>query len=745
MNFFLIFLVLFFVSGKCLTSPFCCEKTYYYAEFLLSLRCGISICNSNELAPGNICISCSTAVPMHQNSSYVLSSTSFVKPYVVCKDYEVNNNITMGHVVLSWSWYGKKVFPSFFLLEIRNSSRKHAKWDFVGMTNETFADVRNLNPEVEYQFRISPAISHQNTIPFLTNWISLKELRQNISAPNDVRISKFYVKNNSVEAIVKWNASAEIPCSYIVNWFPAFGGENFQQETVTLPADSLSLILSGLEFDRNYSVIVSPVNFQNLRMSYSAEVWFVTPSCLNLTRANFSICAPGPPLNLMAEWLPSNTEAVIKWLPPTYTTLTNNVLNYHIAVGEISGLFQSIIQYKDILTVAKNYTNATISNLNTLGNYIIEVWATSKGGKGLAAITNLNTKDPRVMGLTKQEVPYYYILPILLLLFGVVILVAVSMCCRKHLKNQGFPWGIADVDDNLRRFLIPVEKIELREVVGQGAFASVHRGIYNRNKSKDDIAVKVFPAETVNRHNMLHEIEILSLIGRHDNIIGFVGFTLDVEKMYLIFEYCSYGNLHNYLVTLKPELMHMRSLPPSERPSRDYGKGHALRLSSFIYQVAKGMEYISSLKLIHRDIAARNILLYDEKRVKISDFGLSKDVYQTKYYSSETRKKLPIKWMAPEAIEKQRFNTFTDVWSFGIFMWEVFKLGKEPYPEIRNADILQFLKLGYRLEQPHCTKAWYDIMFSCWNIQPKARPRFKELVQKIEAVMEVDRTYTVLT
>ncbi|GBM86824.1 hypothetical protein AVEN_185536-1, partial [Araneus ventricosus] len=134
-----------------------------------------------------------------------------------------------------------------------------------------------------------------------------------------------------------------MPCSYTVDWFPAVGGGEFQQKTVTLPADSLSTVLSGMAFDRNYTVIVSPVSFQNLRMSLSAEVWFVTPSCLNLTRGNFSICAPGPPLNLKAEWLPSNAEAVIKWLPPAYTSLANDVLNYHIAVGEVSGLFQSII------------------------------------------------------------------------------------------------------------------------------------------------------------------------------------------------------------------------------------------------------------------------------------------------------------------------------------------------------------------------------------------------------------------
>ncbi|GBM92494.1 hypothetical protein AVEN_7870-1, partial [Araneus ventricosus] len=208
MNLFLTCLTLLYVFGKCLTSPFCCEKVYYYAEFLLSLKCGISICNSSGKTSGNICISCSSAVPPNHNTSYFSSFANLINPYVVCKDYEVSNNATAGHVVLSWAWHGEKVFPSVFLLEARNSSRKHAKWDFVGMTNETFADVRNLNPEVEYQFRISPAISHQNVIPLLTSWISLKELGQNISAPNYIRITKFYVKDNYVEAIVKWNASA---------------------------------------------------------------------------------------------------------------------------------------------------------------------------------------------------------------------------------------------------------------------------------------------------------------------------------------------------------------------------------------------------------------------------------------------------------------------------------------------------------------------------------------------------------
>ncbi|GIY76894.1 fibroblast growth factor receptor 1 [Caerostris extrusa] len=221
---------------------------------------------------------------------------------------------------------------------------------------------------------------------------------------------------------------------------------------------------------------------------------------------------------------------------------------------------------------------------------------------------------------------------------------------------------------------------------------------------------------------MLHEIEILLLIGRHDNIIGFIGFTLDIEKMYLVFEYCMYGNLHNFLIRLKPQFLYMINLPPSQRPNTDLGRGYGLQLASYVLQVAKECE----------------------TRVKIGDFGLSKDIYETKNYYSLTRKKLPVKWMAPEAIEKQKFNTFTDVWAFGVFMWEVFKLGKEPYPDIKSSDILQFLKMGYRLEQPYCTEEWYEIMRACWKKEPKSRPGFKEIVQKIEILLDSDHVYTVL-
>ncbi|GIY76893.1 hypothetical protein CEXT_288461, partial [Caerostris extrusa] len=203
--------------------------------------------------------------------------------------------------------------------------------------------------------------------------------------------------------------------------------------------------------------------------------------------------APGSPLNLHAEWLPSATELLITWFPPAHTSSQNEVINYHISIEEISGLSESAVLYKNILTVGKNITSATIPNLKSSVFYIIEVWAFSKGGKGSPAICWLPAMDASAKYLAGYQIPYHYIIPAALIFFLVVlILVAQPIFSKNKIKSKGFPSGVADVDGSMRKCLIPVDKIYLGEIVGQGAFAVVHKGILTRNKIKEDVAVKVF-------------------------------------------------------------------------------------------------------------------------------------------------------------------------------------------------------------------------------------------------------------
>ena len=149
------------------------------------------------------------------------------------------------------------------------------------------------------------------------------------------------------------------------------------------------------------------------------------------------------------------------------------------------------------------------------------------------------------------------------------------------------------------------------------------------------------------------------------------------------------------------------------------------------------MEYLSSLKFVHRDLAARNCMLDDDSTVKVADFGLSRDVYEREYYSSDNKKtKLPVKWMSPESLEKGTYNTKTDVWSYGVLVWELLTRGVTPYPDVDNWDILNYLKRGRRMPCPsHCPPEIYLVLLKCWSENPKDRPTFGELVHEINDII----------
>ncbi|XP_039443017.1 fibroblast growth factor receptor homolog 1-like [Culex pipiens pallens] len=225
--------------------------------------------------------------------------------------------------------------------------------------------------------------------------------------------------------------------------------------------------------------------------------------------------------------------------------------------------------------------------------------------------------------------------------------------------------------------------------------------------------------------DLVSELEIMKMIGRHPNVISLLGCCSNEGPLYVIMEYAAHGNLKNFLHDHRFE---------ESCEQRDKKAISMHRLITFATQIASGMEYLALIKCIHRDLAARNILVAEGYVMKIADFGLARDVQDHEYYRKMTAGKVPIRWMAPESLEHFFFDSRTDVWSFGVLLWEIMTLGRQPYLNVTSWEYqLQYLKQGNRLEKPaQCPDDVYDVMRGCWQVTPTQRPSFGEILQHMK-------------
>lgn len=147
-------------------------------------------------------------------------------------------------------------------------------------------------------------------------------------------------------------------------------------------------------------------------------------------------------------------------------------------------------------------------------------------------------------------------------------------------------------------------------------------------------------------------------------------------------------------------------------------------------------------QIIHRDLAARNILVTEDHTCKIADFGFARDVMSSHVYERKSEGRLPIRWMAPESLYDNIFSVKSDIWSYGVLIWEVVTLGSTPYPGISAADVMRRVRDGYRLEKPeHCRRELYNIMYYCWDKDAQERPNFSELVELLEQLLLTETDY----
>ncbi|XP_063688287.1 uncharacterized protein LOC134821464 isoform X2 [Bolinopsis microptera] len=400
-----------------------------------------------------------------------------------------------------------------------------------------------------------------------------------------------------------------------------------------------------------------------------------------------------------------------------------------------------------------------------------------------------------------QSNKWVYIVVVLVIMFAIGLGIALFCYIKRHNQvkkiiktqyNPLYPLMRSVVPD---QWEINPDDMKLSTLLGEGAFGRVMKGAMLKDGKSTMVAVKMLKEESNSEQEaeaLWKEIALMKKVGSHPYIVNIIGCVTVKPPVCLLVEYVPNGDLQTYLRSLRTkfeknhsrnirkissniansasksgssnrdtdpledlptfapagspnEYVNLKSPDPAyinlqgvdmEPRSEILTSSHMLNM---MYQIACGMQYLCYKNIIHRDLAARNILVGQDMTVKVSDFGLARDMYLEGQYMMNPRGRVPFKWMSPEALFDLKFTSKSDVWSYGVLLWEIVTLGSSPYPGIEPAKLCKLLKRGYRMERPDgCSLEIYDIMKDCWQEDPDLRPPFDDLSHTIQQLMNLD-------
>lgn len=316
-------------------------------------------------------------------------------------------------------------------------------------------------------------------------------------------------------------------------------------------------------------------------------------------------------------------------------------------------------------------------------------------------------------------------------------------------SNMAYHSTGAQLNPKLEKLEFPRNNIIYIRDLGQGAFGRVFQAKAPGLLAEEEftlVAVKMLKDEASQDLQVDFEREACLLAEfDHPNIVKLLGVCAIGKPMCLLFEYMGRGDLNEFLRASSTTEGY--SVPMVE-PREDTKLLKCMQLSHvdllhIARQIACGMVYLSDRKFVHRDLATRNCLINDDMVVKIADFGLSHKIYLQDYYKGDEHDAIPVRWMPLESILYNKYTLESDVWAYGVCLWEIFSFALQPYFGMTHEEVVRFLKDGNMLACPDNTpRCVYELMRQCWHHQPSNRPNFRDMQQGLDKVqLEIERTH----
>jgi len=285
-----------------------------------------------------------------------------------------------------------------------------------------------------------------------------------------------------------------------------------------------------------------------------------------------------------------------------------------------------------------------------------------------------------------------------------------------------------EFEDDYNPVEIDPKELLITKRLGEGNFGFVYKGEINNvfgRVGKTVVAIKVLKESVAESEltDFLEELETMKLLKKHPNVVRLLGYSSKEDSLFMAMEYLPGGDLQDFL-------RHARTCNPYENVSEVEQRKSLISekdMMNFAINIAAGMNHLANNKIVHRDLACRNILLSGQRVCKVADLGMAKHLNEDGVHLMKKLGKIPIKWMAPEGLNGIA-SVKTDVWSYGIVLWEIVNFGSSPYPGYKSKDVVLLLSEGYRMPKPdHCNNTLYYIMVDCWQEDSSERPSFEQL------------------